>query len=132
VAATRPAPASFGRLIRIADRLRELPAGSAAADAAIHRALGLPGEPRAYTTDEAALRTLLPDGFEMYVSIGVADAVYGVVTRAGDRDYPHHGQWGATPVLALCGALMRAHAAWVKGCWPAGASTSGMGAPAGR
>jgi hypothetical protein len=114
MAATRPAPASFERLIRIADRLRELPAGTAAADAAIHRALGLPGEPRAYTTDEAALRTLLPEGFEMYVSIGVADAVYGVVTRAGDRDYPHHGQWGATPVLAMCGALMRAHAAWTR------------------
>ena len=114
MAATRPAPASFGRLIRIADRLRELPAGTAAADAAIHRALGLPGEPRPYTSDEAALRTLLPDGFEMYVSISVADAVYGVVTRAGDRDYPHHGQWGATPVLALCGALMRAHAAWTR------------------
>src|SRR5918997_1094909 len=78
VAATRPAPASFGGLIR------------------------------------------------------VADAVYGVVTRAGDQDYPHHGQWGATPVLALCGALMRAHAARVKGCWPAGATTSGMGAPARR
>ena len=132
MAATRPALASFERLIRIADRLRELPAGSAAADAAIHRALGLPGEPGAYTSDEAALRTLLPDGFEMYVSISVADAVYGVVTRAGDRDYPHHGQWGATPVLALCGALMRAHAARVKGCWPAGATTSGMGAPARR
>ncbi len=55
MAATRPAPASFERLIRIADRLRELPAGTAAADAAIHRALGLPGEPRPYTTDEAAL-----------------------------------------------------------------------------
>jgi hypothetical protein len=50
----------------------------------------------------------------MYVSISVADAVYGVVTRAGDRDYPHHGQWGAAPVLAMCGALMRAHAAWTR------------------
>ena len=114
MAETRPAPTPFGRLIRIADRLRELPAGSAAADAAIHRALGLPGEPRAYTTNEAALRTLLPESFEMYVSISVADAVYGVVTRAGDPDYPHHGQWGATPVLAMCGALMRAHAAWTR------------------
>ena len=114
MAATRPAPTPFGRLIRIADRLRELPAGSAAADAAIHRALGLPGEPRPYTSDEAALRTLLPNGFEAYVSIGVVDAVYGVVTRAGDRDYPHHGQWGATPVLAMCGALMRAYAARAK------------------
>ena len=45
MAATRPAPASFGRLIRIADRLRELPAGTAAADAD--------------TSHEAALRTLL-------------------------------------------------------------------------
>ena len=111
MAETRPAPASFERLIRIADRLRELPAGSAAADAAIHRALGLPGE---YTTDEAALRTLLPDGFEAYISTGIGGAVYGVVVRAGDRNYPHHGQWGATPVLAMCGALMRAHAAWTR------------------
>ena len=47
-------------------------------------------------------------------SISVADPVYGVVTRASDRDYPHHGQWGATPVLAMCGALMRAHAAWTR------------------
>jgi len=132
MAATRPAPASFGRLIRIADRLGELPAGSAAADAAIRPPLGLPGEPRPYTTDEAALRMLLPEGFEMYISPGLASAVYGVVTRAGDRGYPHHGQWGATPVLAMCGALMRAHAARVKGCWPAGATTSGMGAPARR
>jgi hypothetical protein len=62
VAEARPAPASFGRLIRIADRLCELRAGSAAADAAIHRALNLPGEPRPYTTDETALRTLLPEG----------------------------------------------------------------------
>ena len=114
MAATRPAPASFGRLIRIADRLRELPAGSAAADAAIHRALGLPGEPGAYTSDAAALRSLLPDGFEMYVSTSIGSAGYGVVVRAGDRNYPHRGQWGATPVLAMCGALMRAHSAWTR------------------
>jgi len=114
VAATRPAPTPFERLIRIADRLRELPAGTAAADAAIHRALDLPEEPRAYTSDEAALRTLLPDGFEAYISTGIGGAVYGVVTRASDRNYPHHGQWGATPVLAMCGALMRAYAARAK------------------
>ena len=76
--------------------------------------LGLPGEPRAYTTDEAALRTLLPEGFEMHIATNIADAVYAVVARAGDRDYPHHGQWGTTPVLAMCGALMRAHAAWTR------------------
>ena len=81
MAATRPAPTPFGRLIRIADRLRQLPVGTAAADAAIHRALGLPGEPRPYTTDEAALRTLLPDGFEAHISTGIGGAVYGVVAR---------------------------------------------------
>src|SRR5918993_5624544 len=70
MAPTRPAPASFGRLIRIADRLRELPAGTAAADAAIHPALRLPGEPRPYTTDETALRTLLPEGFGIAPSRG--------------------------------------------------------------
>ena len=105
----------FERFLRIADRLRELPAGTAAADAAIHRALGLPGEPRAYTSDEAALRTLLPGGFEMHIATNIGGAFYAVVTRAGGRDYPHHGQWGATPVLAMCGALMRACAAWAKG-----------------
>ncbi len=71
----------FARLIRIADRLRELPAGTAAADAAIHRALDLPGEPRPYSTNEAALRALLPDGFEAYISTGIGGAVYGVVAR---------------------------------------------------
>ena len=105
----------FACLSCFADRLRELSAGTAAADPAIHRALGLPGEPRPYTTDEAALRTLLPDGFEAYISTSIGGAVYGVVTRAGDRAYPHHGQWGATPVLAMCGALMRTYAARVKG-----------------
>jgi hypothetical protein len=56
----------------------------------------------------------------MFISPGIGGAVYGVVTRAGDRDYPHHGQWGATPVLAMCGALVPA---------PGGAPTQGVQGP---
>jgi hypothetical protein len=52
----------FARLSCFADRLRGLAAGTAAADPAIHRALGLPGEPQAYITEETALWTLLPWG----------------------------------------------------------------------
>ncbi len=60
----------LARLLRFADRLRELAAGTAAADLAIHRALGLPGEPRPYTSDEAALRTLLPWGLASHHPAG--------------------------------------------------------------
>jgi hypothetical protein len=74
VVALPPAVTPFERFLRYADRLGKLPAGSAAADAALHRALGLPGEPRPYTRDETALRTLLPDGFEMYIATTLAGA----------------------------------------------------------
>lgn len=108
----------FARLIRIADRLGEVEAGSAAADLAIHAAIGLPGEPPPYTTDEAAARGLLPDGFEWMESTYLAGTVYMACRRMGldgEWPYPHHGQWGRTNALARCGAAMRAHAALVKG-----------------
>jgi hypothetical protein len=49
----------------------------------------------------------------------MTDAVYAACRRAGiDRDglpfpFPHHGSWGATLPLALCGACVRAQASLV-------------------
>ena len=43
--------------------------------------------------------------------------VYTACRRSGvdgELPYPHHGQWGTTPPLTMCGAVMRAHAAQVK------------------
>ena len=40
-----------------------------------------------------------------------------MVRRAGllpdGMRHPHHGQWGASRALALCGAVVRAHAALI-------------------
>jgi len=92
-------------LLRIADRLGAVPEGSAAADAAIHRALGLPGPPPAYTTDAAALRTLLPDGARLTILTDAGGQYYAAaVPQPGAA---HSGQWGATPPLAMAGAVMR-------------------------
>lgn len=101
------------RLLRIADRLAQVEAGSVEADQAIHQALGRTGTVLPYTTDEAAARSLLPDGFEWLDPVYSAEAVYAACRRSGTIDglpHPHHGQWGRTALLAACGAAMRAYA----------------------
>ena len=98
------------RLLRTADRLRRLHAGSATADAFIHEVLGLAGPVLPCTRDEAAARLLVPPGFEADWPTTIGRAVYGTVQRSGigpdGLPHPHHGQRGAT----LCGAAMRARA----------------------
>jgi hypothetical protein len=56
--------ARFDYLIRLANRLAKVEAGSPAADQAIHAALGRSGPVLPYTRDDAAVRELLPEGFE--------------------------------------------------------------------
>ena len=104
------------RLLRIADRLGRVSAGSPAADEVIHQALGRTGPAPPYTTDIAAARTLLRPGFEeLSDPVYSSGAVYAACRRAGiDRGslpFPHHGGWGATLPLALCHAVIRAQAA---------------------
>jgi hypothetical protein len=70
-----------------------------------------------YTTQEEAARGLLPAGFEWIPIAFARGGVYVACRRSGldgELPYPHHGQWGATLPLAICGAVMRAHAALVK------------------
>jgi hypothetical protein len=46
-----------------------------------------------------------------------AGAVYAACRRSGmdgDLQHPHHGQWGTTLPLAMCGAVVRVHAALVR------------------
>ena len=99
---------------RIAGRLRKLPAGDAGMDGMLQRAFGLVGGTPAYTSDEAALRTLLPEGAEMSATTEADGKVWGVVRCVGPWDSAEYRQEGATSVLAMAGALMRAHAAWTR------------------
>ena len=105
---------SYERLLRIADRLAKVEAGSEAADLAIHEALGRGGSVPAYTTEEEAARALLPPGFEWMTITSTAGWVYAPCRRAGTyaggQSYPHHGQWGRTIPLSMCGSVLRAWA----------------------
>src|SRR3954470_5099539 len=112
------AQVSFNRLLRIADQLGQVPAGSLLADLAIHDALGLIGVAMPYTRNEAAARSLLPPGFEWLPSTYSGGAVYAACRRSGqdgEWPHPHHGQWGAALPLAMCGAVVRAYAGLAKG-----------------
>ena len=85
--------ASFDRLIRIADRLGQVQAGSPAADQAIHQALDRSGPVLTYTTAEDAAQGLLPAGFELLPATYAGGAVYAACRRIGtDWELPHpHG-----------------------------------------
>ena len=105
------------RLARVANRLGELEAGSAEADAAIHRALGRTAPAPSYTTDEGAARSLLPDGFEWLEPVHSAGVVYVACRRSGmdgEFSYPHHGASGRTALLAACAAALRAHSSILR------------------
>lgn len=106
--------ATFNLLIRIADRLGNVERGSPEADRAIHTAIAAEGPAFAYTTDDTAAHLLLPAGFEWREPIYSSGMVYASCRRIGMDGawpYPHHGQWGKTPALAMCGAAVRARAA---------------------
>jgi hypothetical protein len=108
-------PIRFARLIAIADRLGHVEAGSPEADFTIHRALGRAGPVQPYTRDEAAARSLLPDGFEWgTVPVYSDGAVYAACWRRGmgtdGFPHPHYEQWGRSLPLAMCGAVVWAYA----------------------
>ena len=104
---------TFDRLIRIADRLGQVQAGSPAADLAIYETLNRSGPVLAYTVAEDAAQSLLPAGFELLPATYAGGVVYAACRRIGaDGELPHqhHGQWGTTLPLAICGACLRVHA----------------------
>jgi hypothetical protein len=104
---------TFDRLIRIADRLGQVQAGSPAADQAIYETLNRSGPVLAYTVAEDAAQSLLPAGFELLPATYAGGAVYAACRRSGtdgELPHPHHGQWGTTLPLAICGACLRVHA----------------------
>jgi hypothetical protein len=72
----------------------------------------------AYSREEPAARSLLPAGFEWRPPHYIGPLIYAACRRSGmdgEWPYPHHGQLGRTLPLAMCGAVMRACAALVKG-----------------
>jgi hypothetical protein len=96
----------------------KVPAGSLVADQTIHDAFGLVGPVLPYTRDAAAARGLLPAGFEWAAPTYSGGMIYAACSRSGLHDglpHPHHGQWGQTLPLAMCGAVMRARAGLAKG-----------------
>jgi hypothetical protein len=114
---------TFDRLIRIADRLGQVQAGSPAADQAIYETLSRSGPVLAYTTAADAAQSLLPAGFEVLPAIFGGGAVYAACRRIGtdgELPHPHHGQWSTTLPLAICGACLRAYAALDQDCGSAG------------
>jgi hypothetical protein len=109
---------SFNHLIRIADRLGEVTAGSSAADLTIHLAIEREGHVLSYTSHEGAAWGLLPPSFEWIPSTYAGHRVYAACRRSGldgEWPHPHYGQWGRTLPLAMCGAVIRAYATLAKG-----------------
>ncbi len=93
-------------------------AGTPEADRAIHKALGRLGPDPSYTAGNAAAEELLPPGFEWMPATYSGALVYAACRRAGldgEWSYPHHGQWGPTLPLAMCGAVLRAWAKLARG-----------------
>jgi hypothetical protein len=112
----------FDRLILIADRLAKIRVGSTVADSTIHDALNRSGPGLPYTTDAAAARSLLPPGFEWRDPVYSSGFVYASCRRSGmdgEWPHPHHGQWGPTRPLSMCGAVLRAWAMLAKDLGPA-------------
>ncbi|MBL6082083.1 hypothetical protein JMJ56_29330 [Belnapia sp. T18] len=108
----------FDHLIRIADRLGQVPAGSPEADQAIHDVLGRAGTVLPYTTETGAAAQLIPPGFEWREGTYAGGQVYASCRRSGTGGkwrHPHHGQWGTTEPLAMCRAVLRAWAKLPKG-----------------
>ncbi len=109
---------SPNRLFRIADRLGHVPGGSPEADRTIHEALDRLGPVPPYTTDKAAAEQLLPPGFEWRDATYAGARVYASCRWSGmdgPWHHPHHGQWGPTLPLAMCGAVLRAWGKVAKG-----------------
>jgi hypothetical protein len=109
---------SFNHLLRLADRLAQVTAGSLEADRTLHVAIEARGTVPPYTSQDAAACLLLPDGFEWRQATYSGGLVYASCQHmrldSGFGD-PHIGQRGKTAALAMCGAAMRGRAGLVKG-----------------
>jgi hypothetical protein len=110
---------SFERFFHLADRLGQVANGSPEADRIIHEALSREGPVLAYTSDKTAALLLLPTGFEWVRPTHAGGRIYAACARvdakANGHPHPHHGQWGASEPLAMCGAVMRARAWLARG-----------------
>ena len=96
-------------LLHLADRLGQVERGGAGADLSLHLALALEGEVMPYTRRAELAWDLLPERYAWLPPIRSGDRVYMACRRADDGLL--HRQWARTLPLAMCGALLRAHAA---------------------
>ena len=97
------------RLIRLAELLGAVTAGSAAADQAIHEMLGRTGLIAPYTTHDGAARQLLPPDFT-WLPVAFENRSFHASCYRFGAVRQEHEQRARTLPLALCGAALRAYA----------------------
>ncbi len=96
-------------LLHLADRLGQVERGGGGADLSLHLALALEGDVLPYTRQAGLASGLLPQRYAWLPPIRSGDRVH-MACRQTDGGLLHR-QWACTLPLAMCGALLRAHAA---------------------
>jgi hypothetical protein len=96
-------------MLHLADRLGQIERGSAGADLSLHLALDLEGDVMPYTRQPALAFELLPRPYAWLPARRSDERIYMACRRLDGAML--HRQWARTLPLAMCGALLRAHAA---------------------
>lgn len=99
-------------MLHLADRLGQVERGGAGADLSLHLALGLEGDVMPYTRQAALAFELLPAAYAWVPPIRSGERIYMACRRMDVAVL--HRQWARTLPLAMCGALLRAHAALAR------------------
>jgi hypothetical protein len=96
-------------MLHLADRLGQVERGGAGADLSLHLLLGLEGDVMPYTRQPALAFELLPLLYAWLPARRSDERIYMACRRIDGTLL--HRQWARTLPLAMCGALLRAHAA---------------------
>ena len=96
-------------MLDLADRFGQLDRGGAGADLSLHLALALDGDVLPYTREPALAVRLLPQPYAWMPARRSDERIFMACRRVDGAAL--HRQWARTLPLAMCGALLRAHAA---------------------
>jgi hypothetical protein len=102
-------------MLHLADRLGQVERGGAGADLSLHLVLGLEGDVMSYTRQPALAYELLPLLYAWLPPRRSDERIYMACRRTDGAML--HRQWARTLPLAMCGALLRAHAALTAEAW---------------
>ncbi len=93
----------------MADRLGQVERGGAGADLSLHLALDLNGDVLPYSREPELAFRLLPQAYAWMPARRSDERIFTACRRLDGAAL--HRQWARTLPLAMCGALLRAHAA---------------------